>query len=222
MLTPEQELPTVTEPRPLNLEEIDGQVLRLFALVGEGLAAATESFLAGDREAARKVAAGDVLIDDLQLSIEEWVQLDLARSASRSERIPLLVSILRIVPELERSGDLVEHIALRTQPGLVTRITPLARGLIGEMGRLGVEMWSRAADAWCTRDASAVIGLRRLDDQLDDLHVRLTAELAESTTSMAAAIEMGLVARFYERLGDHAVNVARRIDYLASGGRPGT
>ena len=50
--------------------------------------------------------------------------------------------------------------------------------------------------------------------QLDDLHVRLSTELAESATSIPVAMEMGLVARFFERLGDHAVNVTRRVRYL--------
>jgi len=120
------------------------------------------------------------------------------------------------VPELERSGDLVEHIALRTQSGLVGDLTPLTRGLIGEMGRLGVRMWQEAADAWAARDATAAHQLRLLDDELDDLHVRLTAELGRSTTSIPVAIELGLVARFFERLGDHAVNVTGRIGYLVS------
>jgi len=53
------------------------------------------------------------------------------------------------------------------------------------------------------------------DDEIDDLHVDLTAEMADGRLSIAVAIEMGLVARFFERLGDHAVNVARRIGYLS-------
>jgi phosphate transport system protein len=82
------------------------------------------------------------------------------------------------------------------------------------MGDLGVLMWRAATDAYGDRDADASDRLRLLDDRLDDLHVRLTAELAETATSIPVAIEMGLVGRFYERLGDHAVNVARRVRYL--------
>ena len=64
-------------------------------------------------------------------------------------------------------------------------------------------------EAYAHGDRSAAVQLRRRDDALDDLHVSLTAQLAASDISVAVAIEMGLVARFYERLGDHAVNVAR-------------
>jgi len=185
-------------------------------MVSGGLAAATAAFLDGDREAARRLVAEDRLIDELQSSTEELVQTELSRPERSDADLRLFVSVLRIVPELERSGDLVEHIALRTQSGLVGDLTPLTRGLIGEMGQIGVRMWQEAADAWAARDAAATRELRALDDELDDLHVRLTAELGRSTTSIPVAIELGLVARFFERLGDHAVNVTGRIGYLVS------
>ncbi|MGI9021960.1 MAG: phosphate signaling complex PhoU family protein [Acidimicrobiales bacterium] len=198
------------------LPAIHSQVLRLFAMVTEGLAAATAAFLSGDREAARRLVAEDRLIDELQCSTEELVHTELSRPERSDDDLRLFVSVLRVVPELERSGDLVEHIALRTQLGLVGQLTPLTRGLIGEMGRIGVRMWQEAADAWARRDATATHQLRLLDDELDDLHVRLTAEVAQSTTSIPVAIELGLLARFFERLGDHAVNVTGRIGYLVS------
>jgi phosphate transport system protein len=203
---------TIPAPPGHRLDEIDEQVLRMFARVRGGLAAATAAFLECNRDAARTLVADDQLIDSLQASIEELVQRRLA------ELLPLgdadvwrLVSILLITPELERSGDLVEHIALRTPQGLARVITARARGLIEEMSRVGVELWRLAADAYAEHDLDAPERLRVLDDELDDLHVDLSAELAQAAISNAVAIEMGLVARFYERLGDHAVNVTKRV-----------
>jgi phosphate transport system protein len=195
-----------------SLKDIDQQVLRLFAMVSEGLAAATTAFLDNDREAARDVVAGDRAIDSLELAVEELVHGQLVAVPSPAgRRLRVLVAVLRIVPELERSGDLVEHIALRTPQGMASLLSPRARGLVEEMGQVGVRMWRAAANAYAERDPVAADRLRSLDDQLDDLHVNLSAELAESLTSTPVAIEMGLVARFLERLGDHAVNVARRV-----------
>jgi phosphate transport system protein len=191
---------------------IDRQVLRLFAMVSEGLAAATTAFLDNDREAARNVVAADQAIDSLELAVEDLVQAQLvAVPGPAASHLRVLVAVLRIVPELERSGDLVEHIALRTPQGMAPLLSPRARGLVEQMGQVGVRMWRAAADAYADRDPVAADRLRRLDDQLDDLHVSLSAELAESLTSTPVAIEMGLVARFLERLGDHAVNVTRRV-----------
>jgi phosphate transport system protein len=194
------------------LAAIDRQVLRLFAMVSGGLAAATAAFLDADTAAASALVAEDPLIDGLQWSTEDLVQRVLMRPSELSEgELRMLVAVLRIVPELERSGDLVEHIALRTPQGLAHVISAKARGMVGEMGRIGVEMWRVAADAYADRDPSAADRLRLLDDVLDDLHVSLSSELAHGHNSNAVAIEMGLVARFYERLGDHAVNVTKRL-----------
>jgi phosphate transport system protein len=197
---------------PQRLDEIDDQVIKLFAMVMQGLAAATDAFLDGDREAARTLVADDQAIDSMQSSIEELVERELGRSPEwGGADLRRLVSVLRIVPELERSGDLVEHIALRTPQGLAGIISPKARGMVEAMGRIGVQMWRLAADAYADRDPGAAVRLRELDDELDDLHVSLSSELAQGDNSNAVAIEMGLVARFYERLGDHAVNVTKRV-----------
>jgi len=197
--------------------DIDEHVLRLFDMVAEGLTAATTAFLDCDRDMARTLVAGDQSIDSLQDVTEGllYAELDRALNHGQSE-VRGLVAALLIVPELERSGDLVEHIALRTQQGLAAEISPLARALIGQMGRIGAEMWRTAAAAYADRDGTAADLLRQRDDELDDLHVQLSVELAASGTSVPVAIEMGLVARFYERLGDHAVNVARRVSRLVT------
>jgi phosphate transport system protein len=202
------------------LVEIDLRVLRLFAMVSDGLSAATEAFLAGDCGVARQVVAGDVMVDSLELAIEDLVhnRLLLAPTVAIDVVLPL-VAILRIVPELERSGDLVEHIALRTPQRLAEQLSPRARGLILEMGEVGVDMWRAAAVAYARRDVGAAKRLRVLDDHLDDLHVSLSAELAQNDIATSVAIEMGLIARFLERLGDHAVNVARRFGDLCQDDR---
>jgi phosphate transport system protein len=77
-------------------------------------------------------------------------------------------------------------------------------------------MWRAAANAYADRDPGTGGRLRLLDDHLDDLHVSLSTELARSPISTSVAIEMGLVARFLERLGDHAVNVAQRLRDLCT------
>jgi phosphate transport system protein len=198
---------------PVRAHDLDEEVMRLFDMVTTGLETATVAFLDGNQAAARALVADDHLIDSLHSAIEDRVQRELTtqvgdRSEDAARR---LISMLQTVPEIERSGDLVEHIALRTPQGLAQAISPRARGMVQEMGRIGVAMWRAAAAAYLSRDPEALSRLRTLDDELDDLHVSLSAELAESATSIPVAIEMGLVARFYERIGDHAVNITRRV-----------
>jgi phosphate transport system protein len=200
-----------------DLEEIDQKVVQLFALVSDGLSAATDAFLAGDREAAKRLVDRDKVIDSLYVDVEEIVYRQLITQSPMAKDLRFLLSVLRIVPELERSGDLAEHIAARAVRGVATALTPRIRGLVEQMGLIGTEMWRRAADAYVERDADAASELNERDDELDELHVSLTAELVSGQLTVPIALEMALVARFYERLGDHAVNIGERIRYIAAG-----
>jgi phosphate transport system protein len=197
------------------LDDINGKMIQLFGLVGEGLAAATHAVLAGDRDGARALVERDNIIDLLYRDVETLVNQELALQAPMATDLRFFLSTLRIVPELERSHDLVEHIARRAAPGFPEELTPRARGLIEQMGAVGVEMWRSAADAWCERDAGAHRRVLGRDDEMDELHANLMAELAGGRISLPVAMDMALVARFYERLGDHAVNICQRIRYLA-------
>jgi phosphate transport system protein len=196
-------------------EEVDQLVMCLFDMVSDRLERATTAFLALDQVQATRVIAGDGEFRTLQEEVEELVEAELGLRRSETD-IRLLLAVVRIVPELERSGDLVEHIALRTAEGVVGELTDEVRALIASMAAIGARMWRRAARAYIERDLLAADALRRDDDELDDLHVRLTSELAGGSMPLAVAIEMGLIARFYERLGDHAVNVTRRIPVATS------
>jgi phosphate transport system protein len=199
------------------LDEIDSRVIRLFALVTEGVAAASESLLAGDTEMARRLAGRDALVDQLEADVEQVAERELVTQAPMARDMRYLVSVLRVVPELERSGDLAEHIAQRATTGLALRLTPTVRGLLEQLGATCVEMWQGAADAWAERDADAAERLDTTDDRIDSLHDQLVEELGKGDIALPDAMQATLVGRFYERLGDHAVHIAERIRYLAIG-----
>jgi len=211
--------PTSTEPVidvpavSLLIERLDGMVLRMFRLVRGALDGATDIFLVPDRAAARSLVERERLIDELHDQAEAAVMEELVKPGDfdLDERHRYLL-ILRILPELERSGDLAEHIASHAAQGLAQWLSPRARQLVAEMGAIGSEMWDMAADAFANGDAAVAGVLRARDDEIDDLHVSLTAELAAARVSVPVAIEMALVARYFERLGDHAVNVTRRLE----------
>jgi phosphate transport system protein len=199
------------------LDEIDAKVIRLFALVTESVAAATESLLANDTEAARELTERDSLVDQLEVDLEQVAVRELLMEQPMARDMRYLVSVLRIVPELERSGDLAEHVAQRAVTGLALRLTPTVRGLLEQMGSTCVEMWRGAADAWAERDPEAAERLDEVDDRLDNLHDQLVEELGLADLALPDALQTTLVGRFYERLGDHAVHISERIRYLAVG-----
>lgn len=183
----------------------------------EGVAAASESLLASDTEMARRLAGRDALVDQLEADLEQVAERELVTQAPMARDMRYLVSVLRIVPELERSGDLAEHIAQRAATGLALRLTPTVRGLLEQLGTTCVEMWQGAADAWAERDAEAAERLDTVDDRIDSLHDQLVEVLGKADIALPDALQTTLVGRFYERLGDHAVHIAERIRYLVVG-----
>ena len=157
------------------------------------------------------------MIERLYSELEQLIATQFALQSPMARDLRFLLSVLRIVPELERSHDLAEHIAKAATRGLTPSLTPRVRGLIDQMGRVGVEMWHDCANGFAERDVETADRLDDRDDELDDLQVSITAELLSGKLDVPVAVELVLIARFYERIGDHAVNVARRIRFLASG-----
>jgi phosphate transport system protein len=198
-----------------HLEEIDAEVVRMFAIVRERVAAAADSFVTGDAELARDVASRDIQVDRLEREVELLAERLLLTESPMCGDMRYLVTVLRIVPQLERCGDLAEHVARRTVSGLGARLSPRTRELLAQMGGRCDTMWGEAAKAWAARDPNAAEGLDVLDDELDALHDELSAEILNAGIAVADAMQATLVGRFYERLGDHAVHLAQRIAYLA-------
>ncbi len=192
-------------------DDLRSDVVRAFALVGEAMAGATHALLANDRELAKRVVEADVAIDDLVDGLVATAEARLIGSPdlSSDDRQDLLV-LLRILPEIERNGDLAEHIARRAARGLGNEMSPRSRGLIERMGEVATTIWREATDVIVDGKPEAVGVIEDIDDELDDLHVSLTAELTSGSMSVPVAVEVALMARFYERFGDHCVNLARR------------
>jgi phosphate transport system protein len=200
------------------LEGIETKVIELFALLAEDLPRATQALLTGDSELLQVLGERETLIDALYPEIEGLVNREISLQAPVASDLRFLLSVLRIVPEIERSHDLVMHIASRANHILGADLSARSRGLVERMGNLVSEMWRRAADSWYQRDRSAAFALVERDDEMDELHASLIAELAAGSMALPVIMEMTLVARDYERLGAHAVNIARRVVYLAGPG----
>jgi phosphate transport system protein len=197
------------------LEGIEAKVIELFTMVAEDLPRATDALLNGNSEAAQALAERDRAIDGLYPEIEELADHELLLQQPVASDFRLLISVLRVVPELERSHDLIVNIARRGSLILSQDLSARSRGLIEHMGNLASEMWREAVDCWCKRDRSAAAALGERDDEMDELYAGLMAELAAGEMTLPVTMQLTLVARFYERLADHAVNIARRVVYLA-------
>ena len=202
------------------LEAIEAKVIELFAMVAEDLPGATRALLTGDNEVVKTLADRELLIDALYPEIEGMANREILLQAPVASDLRFLLSVLRIVPELERSHDLVVQIATRSNHILGDDLSPRCRGLVERMGNLASGMWRQAVDSWYQRDRSIAAKLAERDDEMNELYASLVAELASGRMALPVTMEMTLVARFYERLGAHAVNIARRVVYLAGSNTP--
>ncbi len=198
-----------------DLDDIEAKVIELFAMVAEDLPVATKALMNGEDEELPQLAEREHAIDAIYVEIDELVNQEILLQSPVAVDLRFLLSVLRIVPELERSHDLVMQIASRANHFLSDELSPRTRGLVERMGDLASDMWRRASDSWYQRDRKVALALSERDDDMDELHSSLIAELASGRMTVPVTMEMTLVARFYERLGAHAVNIARRVIYLA-------
>jgi phosphate transport system protein len=202
--------PLPQPPHQLFDADFEVRVNRVWALVGEAIAGATHALLAGDRELAKAIVGDDEAIDELVNALVAEVSRALELGAGTTADRRRLVTLVRTLPELERNGDLAAHIARRAARGLGQEMSPRARGLIERMGEVATTIWRAATDAVESANQALLDGVEELDDELDDLHVSLTGELVSGSMPLPVAVEVAMVARFYERFGDHSVNLANR------------
>ena len=197
------------------LEAIEARIIELFAIVAEDLPEATKALLTGNNEIIQRLTDRDKAISALYPETEQLANRAILLQAPVADDLRFLLSVLRVLTEFELSHDLVMQIATRANHFLGEDLTPRTKGLIERMGSVASDMWREAADCWYQRDRSAALALAERDDEMDQLYSSLIGELASGQMALPVTMEMTLVARFYERLGDHAVTIARRVVYLA-------
>jgi phosphate transport system protein len=198
-----------------DLEAIEARIIELFAVIAEDMPEATNALLTGNNEIMQKLLERDKIISALYPETEQLANREILLQSPVADDLRFLLSVLRVLTEFELSHDLVIQIASRANHSLSDELSPRTRGIIERMGSLAADMWRQAADCWYQRDRAAALALGERDDEMDQLYSSLVGELASGSMTLPVTMEMTLVARFYERLGDHAVNIARRVVYLA-------
>jgi phosphate transport system protein len=202
-------------------QRVDRSVLVLYASVVESLGWATAALLDQDSDLADRVISDDHKVDDRCRELTDLVKDRLSEATVEPDELEDLIAVLQMVPELERSADLAEHIAQRGRQGLGGFISPRSRGLVQSMCDVGIRMWQLSSRAYAERSRDLSFEINEADDELDDLSVNLLREGAAGGVEPQVAAEVALIARFYERLGDHAVNLARRSAGRAASTRGG-
>jgi len=207
------------------LDNILSELVEMTGGVRAALSQATDALLHADLSAAELVISGDLAIDEARERIENDSFEVLARQAPVAGDLRMLVASLRMVADLERMGDLSVHIAKVARLRYPTKAVPaVLEPVIGEMVKTADEMIAAAAEIVETRDVHAAQELEQSDDEMDRLRQSMFRTLLSDDWSegVEPAVDMALLGRYYERIGDHAVSMARRLVFLVTGQHPAT
>jgi phosphate transport system protein len=206
------------------LDEVRDDIVVVSALVMEVLPRGTEALLTGDLIGADEIIRGDDVIDLRSVDIEDRCFHLLALQQPMAGDLRAIITAIKLVGEIERSGDLVVNICKAARRMYGHSFDPKIRGLITRMSAEALQLFRRALDAYVEGDAPLAAALDDMDDILDQLHGDLIQAIFESHSSgrldLQTAVQLAVVARFYERIGDHAVNIAERVHYMVTGGHP--
>jgi phosphate transport system protein len=206
------------------LDELADGLADMCAQVADAMEKATRSLLEVDLQLAEQVITEDIRVDELRAAAEEKAFALLALQAPVATDLRIVVAAIHGAGDIERMGDLALHVAQAARRRHPQAVLPEeVRGYFAEMGRVGVALALKAGDVIRTRDLERAAELESDDDAVDDLHRHMFTVLMSPTWShgVAPAVDITLLARFYERYADHAVAVARRIVYVVTGRMPG-
>jgi phosphate transport system protein len=204
----------------IDLQSIDDQMVEMTRLVGSAMNRATTALLDADLAIAESVIAADEQVDALHVDLEERALVLIARQAPVATDLRVLIAALRMSADLERMGDLARHVAKLARlryPN--SAIPPELRGDILEMGQVDEQLVVKTGSIIASRDLGAAEELETDDDDMDRLHRGLFNKLLAPNWShgVETAVDVTLIGRYYERYGDHAVAVARRVVFLVTG-----
>ncbi len=227
------ETPIIPDPPPpgeqrvafhKDLDLLRADLLRLGALTCETVPRGTEILLSGELHDAQKLIDGDDEIDQLSVDIEERCFSIMVLQSPMAGDLRHLITATKMVGELERSADLMVNVSKAARRMYGSPMSPEIRGVIAAMAKEAQRMLQLAMDAYADRDEALAGALDDIDDQLDQLNRDMVEAIfaahADGQIDLQAAVQLALVARYYERIGDHAVNIGQRITYMITGWLP--
>ena len=203
----------------LRLAELGEHGSSMCQVASDALRDATQALLDADLTLAEQVIASDVQLDDMRANAEKVAVELLALEAPVARDLRIVVSALWIVADLQRMGALAIHVAKAARRRHPAHVIPAdVRPIVERMGRVGVHLADQAGVVLRTRDVDLARQLEVEDDLMDDLQRDLYSYLLAPAWrhGVAPAVDISLLARFYERFADHAVSIARRTVYLVN------
>ena len=205
------------------LDQLSEQLGDMCGLAGAAMERATQALLQADLVLAEQVIGDHEQIVAMSARAEEAAFVLLALQAPVAGDLRSIVTAIQIVADVDRMGALALHVAKIARRRHPQHALPEeVNGYFAEMGRVAVELGNSAQEVLVTRDPEKAARISEEDDAMDDLHRHLFTVLMdrEWKHGVTAAVDVTLLSRFYERFADHAVEIARRVIFQATGNLP--
>ena len=202
------------------LREVQDRLIKTAALVADSIDDATRAFTDSDVSLAEQVLADDQRIGLAALQLDELAINILARQQPVARDLRIVVSALRISSSLERMGELAHHIAQLARHRFPDKVVPKSlRGTFAELGQLDVAIARKLVDLLTTENLRLADQIRSDDDRIDALHLSVFDKVLADSWNGAAGdtVDATLASRYHERFADHAVSIANKVQYLATG-----
>jgi phosphate transport system protein len=177
-----------------------------------------------DLEAAEYIILGDDEYDQRSIALEERCFRVIALQSPVATDLRAVISAIKIIADIERSADLCVNICKAARRIYGHDLDPGLRNVIQKIGDQAQVLFKEATEAYLHLDGVRAAALHDMDEYLDDLHRQFIQVIFESHAAghidLQVAVQLAVVARFYERIGDHAVNVGDRTRYIVNGWLP--
>jgi phosphate transport system protein len=207
-----------------NMADVTAEVSRMAAMTTEMLSRATDALLDADMVMAQAIIDYDDAVDEVSAGIEEKCFSMLALQAPMAADLRTIAATMRINTDLERSADLAVNIAKGARRIYGNEIPSRLRGIVSSMSEESLRMLHLAVDAYVDCNGPLGAALDDIDNRLDQLQAQFVEQMVQAHTdgqlSLQPAVQLALIARYYERIGDHAVNMGERVAFMASGQSP--
>ena len=202
------------------LHEVQDRLVAIAQLVVDAITDAVEAFNKSDVTLAESVIVRDNKIDDAVVALDELAIAIMARQAPVAKDLRIVVSALRISASLERMGDMAEHLAQLARYRFPEKVVPKTiRPIFKEMGVLDIELAKMLVVLLKTEDVEIAEKIRDEDDKVDALHLSVFETVLSDSWSQGTetTVDATLASRYLERFADHAVSIAKKMMYLATG-----
>jgi phosphate transport system protein len=207
------------------LGDLKADLIRMAAMVSESIGAGTQALLDADLGVVEQVLANDDQIDVLEHDLEMRAYELIARQQPMAIDLRTLLAVLRMLHELELTGDLMVTVAKAARRIYPAALPPRIRGIVERMGAQASVQMHLAIDAFADNDQTLAAALPDMDDVMDDLQKELFRAIFDALTpdeaGLQMAVQLALIGRYYERVADHAVGIGVWTQFIVTGELPG-